>query len=79
MIGERLVAVFAAVVKATTLHLDGNNVGGPVIMPATGLGIEIDAVHFRKSGNHRIAQVFNQEFKSRNQIRNFVGNSADRY
>jgi hypothetical protein len=37
MIGERQVAVFAGIVKAATLHLDGNDVSQPVIMLATGL------------------------------------------
>jgi hypothetical protein len=64
MVGERLVAVFASVVKAATLHLDGNDVGWPAIMLATGLGIEIDAVHFRNNWNHRIAQIFTQEIRN---------------
>jgi len=37
MIGERQVAVFASIVKAATLHPDGNDVGRPVVMLATGL------------------------------------------
>jgi hypothetical protein len=37
MIREHQVAVFASIVKAATLHPDGNDVGRPVIMLATGL------------------------------------------
>jgi hypothetical protein len=37
VIGERHVAVFASVVKAATFHLDGNDVGRPVVVLATGL------------------------------------------
>ena len=37
MIGERQVAIFASIVKATTRHLDRNNVSRAVIMLATGL------------------------------------------
>jgi hypothetical protein len=37
MTGERLVAIFASVVQAATLHVDGNDVTRPVIMLATGL------------------------------------------
>jgi hypothetical protein len=35
--GERHVAVFASIVKTAAFHLDGNNVGRPVVMLATGL------------------------------------------
>jgi hypothetical protein len=37
MIDERLVAVFASIVKAATFHLDGNDISRPVTMLATGL------------------------------------------
>ena len=37
MIGERLVAILAGIIKAATFHLDGDNVSRPVIVLATGL------------------------------------------
>ena len=43
MIGERLVTVLAGVVDATTFHLDGDDVGGAVIVLAAGLRIKINA------------------------------------
>jgi hypothetical protein len=55
MIGERLVAVFASIVKAATFHLDGNDVSWAVIMLATGLRIEIYPAHGRQSRRHRFS------------------------
>jgi hypothetical protein len=43
--GERSVAVFARVILRTTLHFDGNNVECRVVMAATCLCIQIEAVH----------------------------------
>jgi hypothetical protein len=57
MIGEGSVAVCAGVVKAATFHLDGDDVSRPVIVLATGLCIEIYAMHLRESGNHRVTSV----------------------
>jgi hypothetical protein len=37
MIGERIVAILASIVKAATFHLDGDDVSRPVIVLATGL------------------------------------------
>ena len=37
MISKRQVAVLACIVKATTFHLDGDDVSRPVIMRAAGL------------------------------------------
>ena len=37
MIGERLVAILAGIIKAATFHLDGDDVSRPAIMLATGL------------------------------------------
>jgi len=37
MIGERLVAIFAGIVKAATFHLDSDDVSRSVIMLATSL------------------------------------------
>jgi hypothetical protein len=37
MIGERLVAILAGIVKTATFHLDGDGVSRPAIMLATGL------------------------------------------
>jgi hypothetical protein len=63
MIGERSMAIFAGIVDATTLHLDGDNVSGPVIVHAPSLRIKIDATNFWKSRNHRASTkttTFNQ-------------------
>jgi hypothetical protein len=57
MIGEHGVAVCAGVVKATTFHLDGDDVSWPAIVLAAGLGIEIYAMHVRESGNHRVTSL----------------------
>ena len=46
MTGELAVAVFARVVDATALHLDGNDVSGSTIVFTAGLRIEIDATHW---------------------------------
>lgn len=43
MIGERLVTVLARVVDTTTFHLDGDDVGGAVIVLAASLRVKIDA------------------------------------
>ena len=51
--GQRDVAIFARIVDAATLHLDRDDVGWSAIMFAASLGIEIDAVHFRKIQSHR--------------------------
>ena len=45
MIRERDVAVFASVVDAAAFHLDGDDVGGGVVMEAAGLRIEVEAVN----------------------------------
>jgi hypothetical protein len=37
MTGELLMAILASVVKAATLHLDGNDVSRPMIVLATGV------------------------------------------
>jgi hypothetical protein len=63
VIGERSVAIFAGIVNATTLHLDGDNVSGPVIVHALSLRTKIDATNFWKSRNHRASTkttTFNQ-------------------
>jgi hypothetical protein len=52
VIGERGVAVFARIVDTAALHLDGNNVGWPVIVFATCLRVDVDAKHFWKTRNH---------------------------
>jgi hypothetical protein len=52
MIGERVMTIFASIVDATALHLDRDDVGGPVIVLATGLRIEIDATNFWKGRHH---------------------------
>jgi hypothetical protein len=57
MVGERGVAVGAGIVKAATFHLDGDDVSRAVIVLATGLRIEIYAMHLRESGNHRVTSV----------------------
>ena len=44
MAGESNVAILAGVVEAAALHLNGDNVGGPVVVEAAGLGIEVQAV-----------------------------------
>ena len=49
MIRERDVAVFASVVNATAFHLDGDDVGGGVVMEAAGLRIEVEAVNEGRS------------------------------
>ena len=49
MIHERDVAVFASVVDAAALHLDGDDVGGGVVMEAAGLRIEVEAVNEGRS------------------------------
>jgi hypothetical protein len=61
MIGERGMAVRAGIVKAATFHFDGDDVSWSVIVLATGLGIEIYAMHVRESGNHRVTSV-NEKF-----------------
>jgi hypothetical protein len=63
VIGERSVAIFAGIVNATTLHPDGDNVSGSVIVLATSLRTKIDATNFWKSRNHRASTkttTFNQ-------------------
>ena len=50
--GKRFVAVFAGVIFAATLHLDGDDVGGAVIMVAARLRIEIDAAHIKWLRKH---------------------------
>jgi hypothetical protein len=46
MVGESGVAVFAGVVGGAAFHFDGDDVGGAVVMEATGLGIEVEAADF---------------------------------
>ena len=54
MVGECCVAILTRIVDATTLHLDRNNVGWPVIVFATGVRVSIDAAHIWKIGSHRV-------------------------
>jgi hypothetical protein len=49
MIRERDVAVFASVVDAAAFHLDGDDVGGGVVVEAAGLRIEVEAVNGGRS------------------------------
>jgi len=49
MIREGEVAVFASVVDATAFHLNGDDVGGGVVMEAAGLRIEVEAVNEGRS------------------------------
>jgi hypothetical protein len=44
MVRDRLVAVDACIVKSAAFHLDGNDIGSPVIVSAAGPGIEVEAV-----------------------------------
>jgi len=46
MIRQRRMAVFARVIKAAAAHLDGDDIGRPVIMPASRLRIEIQTADF---------------------------------
>lgn len=73
MAGERRVAILAGIVEAATFHLDGDDVGRPAIVLATGLYIEIYAMHVRESGNHRCPSV-NVDLADRQQ---FFVESAD--
>jgi hypothetical protein len=43
MTGEGNMAILAGVVEAAALHLDGDDVGGAVVVEAAGLGIEVEA------------------------------------
>jgi hypothetical protein len=52
VIGEGVVALFARIVNATTFHLYSDDVGGSVIMLATGLRIKVDAAHVRMIWKH---------------------------
>ena len=52
VIGESGMAIFACVVNAAALHLDRDNVGKPVIVPATGLCVEVHAAHIGKTRSH---------------------------
>jgi len=51
MTGEGLVAILAGVVHAAALHLNRDDVGGPVIMLAARLRVEIDATNLGKIRN----------------------------
>ena len=46
MPGQRNVAILAGVVEAAALHLDGDDVGGAVVVEASGLGIEVQSADF---------------------------------
>jgi hypothetical protein len=46
MAGKGKVAILASVVVATTLHLNGDDVGGLVVVKTAGLRIEVEAVDF---------------------------------
>ena len=65
MTGERNVAILACVVNTATLHLDGDNVGGPSIVFATGLRIETETTHCWNSLSH-------------SQFRNYTTSGAER-
>jgi hypothetical protein len=48
MIGKRGVTVFARVIHAAALELDGDDVGWSVIVGATGLRVEMNAAYLRR-------------------------------
>ena len=52
MAGDGDVAILAGVVDAAALHLDGDNVGGAVVVGATSLGIEVQAADFGSVCGH---------------------------
>lgn len=49
MIGERIVAIFAGIEQAAASHLEGDDVRWAVIVLTPGFGIEIYAMHARRS------------------------------
>jgi hypothetical protein len=67
MIGQRGMAVGAGIEEAATFHLDGDDVGWSVIVPATGLCIEIYAVYSRGSGRHNFS-LANKNSADRQQL-----------
>jgi hypothetical protein len=52
VIGQSRVAIFARIVNPAALHLDRDDVRGPVVMCTTGLRIEIDTAHGRRIPRH---------------------------
>jgi len=46
MAGEGDVAILAGVIESAALHLDGDDVGGAVVVEAAGLGIEVQSADF---------------------------------
>ena len=46
VIGQRRMAVFAGVIQAAAAHLDGDDVGGSVVVTASRLEIKIGAVNY---------------------------------
>ena len=46
MPGQRNVAILAGVIESAALHLDGDDVGGAVVVEAAGLGIEVQSADF---------------------------------
>ncbi len=46
MAGEGNVAILTGVVEAAAIHLDGDDVGGAVVVEATALRIEVQSVDF---------------------------------
>ncbi len=47
MAGQGRMAILASVIEAAALHPDCDNVGGAVVVEATGLGIEVQSADFR--------------------------------
>jgi len=56
VIGQGFMALFASIINSTTLHFDGDDVRGAVVMLATGVGIEINTANCRDFGNHRVVK-----------------------
>jgi len=46
VVGESVVAILAGVEEAAAAHLDGNDVGGLVVVEAARLRVEVEAVDF---------------------------------
>jgi hypothetical protein len=46
MVSEGHMTILAGIVEAAALHLDGDDVGGLVVVEAAGLGIKVQAANF---------------------------------
>ena len=52
VVGQGVVTIFAGIVDAATFHLDGDNVGGAMVVEAAGFWIKVESRDFGRECRH---------------------------